>query len=78
MAEPLLRLLRAEGDLVVGCNEPYAVSDLTDFSVVHHGEQRGIPHVELEIRQDLIAADAGQIDWAKRLARLLLAAVQNV
>ena len=78
LAEPLLRLLQAEGDLVVGCNEPYAVSDLTDFSVVHHGEQRGIPHVELEIRQDLIAAQAGQIDWAKRLARLLLAAVQNV
>ena len=27
LAEPLLRLLRAEGDLVVGCNEPYAVTD---------------------------------------------------
>jgi predicted N-formylglutamate amidohydrolase len=74
LADPLLRLLRAEGDLVVGCNEPYAVSDLSDFSIVHHGEQRAIPHVELEIRQDLIADDAGQIAWAERLARLLLAA----
>src|SRR4029077_5786461 len=49
LAEPLMCLLRSEGDLVVGCNEPYAVSDVTDFSVVHHGEQRAIPHVELEI-----------------------------
>ncbi len=76
LAEPLLRLLEGEGDLVVGCNEPYAVSDLTDFSIVHHGEQRAIPHVELEIRQDLIADDAGQAAWAERLARLLVAASQ--
>jgi predicted N-formylglutamate amidohydrolase len=76
LAEPLLGLLRDEGDLVVGRNQPYAVSDLTDFSVVHHGERRGIPHVEVEIRQDLIADEAGQSVWAERLARLLPAAAQ--
>ena len=32
---------------------------------------RGLPHVELEIRQDLIADAAGQYAWAQRLARLL-------
>jgi predicted N-formylglutamate amidohydrolase len=74
LAEPLLHLLGREGDLVVGCNEPYAASDASDFTLIHHGEQRGIPHVELEIRQDLIADDAGQIAWATRLARLLTAA----
>jgi len=71
LAEPLLGLLRAEGDLVVGCNEPYAANDLCDFSVVHHGEGRGVAHVEIEIRQDLIAEEAGQAAWAARLARLL-------
>jgi len=71
LAEPLLRLLRAEGDLVVGCNEPYAVTDDSDYSVNHHGAARDLPHVELEIRQDLIADEAGQIAWAQRLARLL-------
>ena len=78
LAEPLLRLLRAEPDLVVGCNEPYAASDLTDFALVHHGEARGIPCVELEIRQDLIPDDdpAAQAAWARRLARLLPAAAQ--
>ena len=36
-----------------------------------HGEARGLPHVELEIRQDLIADADGQRQWALRLARLL-------
>ena len=71
LAEPLLRLLRAEGDLVVGCNEPYAVTDTSDYSVNHHGAARDLPHVEIEIRQDLIGDEAGQIAWARRLARLL-------
>jgi predicted N-formylglutamate amidohydrolase len=71
VARPLLQLLRDEGDLVVGDNQPYAVGDLTDYSVVNHGERRGLPHVELEIRQDLIADERGQEAWAQRLARLL-------
>jgi predicted N-formylglutamate amidohydrolase len=78
LAEPLLRLLRDEPGLIVGCNEPYAASDLTDFSLVHHGEARGIPCVEIEIRQDLIPDDdpAAQKAWAQRLARVLPAAAQ--
>ncbi len=64
-------LLRAEGDLVVGDNEPYMLSDLDDYTVPVHGERRGLPHVEIEIRQDLIADEAGEALWAARLARLL-------
>lgn len=67
----LLDLLRAEGDLVVGDNEPYAISDESDYTLPVHGERRGIPHVELEVRQDLIDNDTGQRAWADRLARLL-------
>ncbi len=78
VARPLLRALRDEGDLVVGDNEPYAVSDATDYSIVNHGERRGLPHVELEIRQDLIATAQGQDAWAERLARLLPAAIQAI
>jgi predicted N-formylglutamate amidohydrolase len=78
LAEPLLRLLRAEGDLCVGCNEPYAVTDTSDYSVNHHGAARDLPHVELEIRQDLIADEAGQIAWAQRLARLLPLAAAEI
>ncbi|MBV8336058.1 MAG: N-formylglutamate amidohydrolase [Alphaproteobacteria bacterium] len=74
LAHPLAELLRAEGDLIVGENEPYRVSDLTDYTVPVHGERRGLPHVEIEIRQDLIADAEGQRAWAARLARLLPAA----
>jgi len=74
LAHSLADLLRAEGDLIVGENEPYAVSDLTDYTVPVHGERRGLPHVEIEIRQDLITEPAGQREWAERLARLLPAA----
>jgi predicted N-formylglutamate amidohydrolase len=78
LAKPLLRALRQEGGLVVGDNEPYAVGDLTDYSVVNHGERRGIPHVEIEIRQDLISDADGQTAWAARLARLLPLAAEQV
>lgn len=71
LAHAMLAALRAEPGLVVGDNEPYAVSDATDFAIPVHGEQRGLLHVELEIRQDLIADAQGQEEWAERLARIL-------
>jgi predicted N-formylglutamate amidohydrolase len=67
----LLELLRHEPGLVVGDNEPYAATDETDYTLVVHGERRGLPHVELELRQDLIADEGGQAAWAARLATLL-------
>jgi predicted N-formylglutamate amidohydrolase len=74
LARCLFELLNAEQGLVVGDNEPYYVTDLTDYTVPVHGERRGLPHVEIEIRQDLITEPAGQRGWAERLARLLPAA----
>jgi predicted N-formylglutamate amidohydrolase len=71
LANIMLDLLRAEGDLEVGDNAPYAVSDVTDYGVPVHAERRGLPHVEIEIRQDLIANEAGQAAWAERFVRLL-------
>lgn len=72
MAQMLARELRLETGLAVGENEPYSVSDETDFAIPRYGEARGLPHVELEIRQDLISEAEGQIAWAERLARMLL------
>src|SRR3984893_2076585 len=66
----LLQLFRGEGDLVVGDNEPYAVSDETDYTIPVHGEARGLMNTGIEIRQDLIADQAGERQWADRLARI--------
>jgi predicted N-formylglutamate amidohydrolase len=67
----LLKALRAEADPVVGDNEPYAVSDETDYTIPHHGEARGLINTGIEIRQDLIGDASGQHQWAERLARIL-------
>jgi predicted N-formylglutamate amidohydrolase len=67
LAAPLLTILRQTAQLLVGDNEPYAIEDGVDYSIPHHCESRGIPHAGLEIRQDLIADDAGQELWANLL-----------
>jgi predicted N-formylglutamate amidohydrolase len=71
LADLLLPLLRALPDIVVGDNEPYSVDDDTDYTIPEHGERRGLLHVGIELRQDLIADEAGQRLWAERLAQAL-------
>jgi len=72
----MLDELRREHGLIIADNEPYFVSDDTDYTIPHHGEARGLPHVEIEIRQDLVAEEVGQEAWAKRIARALKDAEQ--
>jgi predicted N-formylglutamate amidohydrolase len=48
------------------------VSDDTDYTIPVHGEQRGIPHVAIEIRHDLIENEADQRAWATRMCRILI------
>jgi len=69
-AHLLRAALQADG-WIVGDNQPYAVSDHSDYAVPVHGEQRGLQHVALEIRQDLISTASGQQAWAARLERIL-------
>jgi predicted N-formylglutamate amidohydrolase len=77
-AAPLRDLLSAPGDLVIGDNAPYAVSDETDYTIPVHGEARRLHHILLEVRQDLIEDDEGQRRWAERLAEVLMGAGQAV
>jgi predicted N-formylglutamate amidohydrolase len=72
----VLDMLRRETQLIVADNEPYFVSDETDYTVPHHAEARSLPYVEIEIRQDLVSDDAGQSEWAARIARALKDAEQ--
>jgi predicted N-formylglutamate amidohydrolase len=65
----LLDRLRRETGTVIADNQPYFVSDETDYTIPRHGEARGIPHVEIEIRQDLLLDETGQKEWAARITR---------
>jgi len=71
IALPLLEGLRAEPGLVVGDNEPYSAREPVGYTQRHHGHDPGLPHVAIELRQDLVGDDAGAGAWAQRLARLL-------
>jgi predicted N-formylglutamate amidohydrolase len=70
-AHRLMALLNAEREFTIGDNAPYQVTDASDYTIPVHAERRGLHHVLVEIRQDLIADDVGQAQWAARLARLL-------
>jgi len=74
MAAPMLAQLETDDELCVGDNEPYRI-DHNDFGIPVHGEGRGLPHVLVEIRQDLIASESGQEAWAVRLAGSLVKAL---
>ncbi len=76
LAHALAALLREAG-YHVGDNEPYQLTDDSDYTVPVHAEQRGIPYIEIEIRQDLIADAEGQAIWAGLLATLLPRALQS-
>jgi predicted N-formylglutamate amidohydrolase len=78
LARPMMDLLNREGGLVVGDNQPYAVSDESDYTIPVHAERRGLPYGEIEIRQDLIADETGQAVWAERIARLLALAWDSI
>jgi predicted N-formylglutamate amidohydrolase len=77
LAAELLQRLRAQPGLVIGDNEPYSVGDTTDYTIPEHGERRGLPHVGIELRQDLITAGPGQSEWAERLARALVSTLDS-
>ncbi|MEW5963938.1 MAG: N-formylglutamate amidohydrolase [Pseudomonadota bacterium] len=70
LAGPMIEELLAEGDLLVGDNEPYS-GKLQGDTMWRHGTMRGLPHALIEVRQDLIRDVAGQAEWAHRLARVL-------
>lgn len=67
---PLADLLRREGGLVVGQNEPYP-GYLEGDTIDRHASLQGRHNTLIEIRNDLIENDDGQLEWAERFARLL-------
>ncbi|TPM93551.1 N-formylglutamate amidohydrolase [Mesorhizobium sp. B2-1-3A] len=71
LAEAILSGLRADAALNVAANVPYVISRDADYAVPIHGDDRGIPAVLIEIRQDLLANRAGIEEWADRLAAAL-------
>ena len=71
---PLMAGLHRHADLVIGDNQPYSGSLPGDTMWVF-GIQRGLPHILIEVRNDLIADEDGQERWADLLSQEIRAAV---
>lgn len=70
LVRPLIEALEAQGDLIVGDNEPYR-GELPGDTMHRHGTMTGTVHALLEVRQDLIHNEAGVEEWADRLSPML-------
>lgn len=57
--------------VVSGENEPYSAISGPGYSMDAHALARGLPHLLLEIRQDLITDKEGQDHWADIARRLI-------
>jgi predicted N-formylglutamate amidohydrolase len=69
---PLMERLRAHPDgLQVGDNQPYSGRHPADYTIDHHAEAAGLPHVSIEIRQDLVDTEEGAERWATILHEAL-------
>jgi predicted N-formylglutamate amidohydrolase len=69
---PLIKRLAAEPGLSVGDNEPYSGRADHGYSIYVHGQDLGIPHVLIEVRQDLIDTHHGAAEWAERIGNALV------
>ncbi|HEY4078421.1 MAG TPA: N-formylglutamate amidohydrolase [Rhizomicrobium sp.] len=76
LAAPLMARL-AEAGMIVGDNEPYSGA-LEGDTLYRHGTLRGLAHVLIEIRQDLIAGEAAARAFALRLKPILDAAFSDM
>jgi predicted N-formylglutamate amidohydrolase len=63
--------LRSIGGLEVGDNEPYSGKHPCDYTIDHHAEAAGLPHLCIEVRQDQLESPAGSERWVRLLGRLI-------
>jgi predicted N-formylglutamate amidohydrolase len=68
---PMLARLRADNSITVGDNEPYTGRDEHGYSIYVHGQNLGLPHLLIEVRQDLIDTHHGAAAWADRIGDVL-------
>jgi predicted N-formylglutamate amidohydrolase len=76
LARPLMARLAAAG-LTVGDNEPYSGA-LEGDTLNRHGTRNGLPHVLIEMRQDLIGDEKAAVAFAARLKPILAAALADM
>jgi predicted N-formylglutamate amidohydrolase len=62
------KLIKSFPNIDARLNEPYGPKDGVLHTLNLHGFTRGLQHAMIEIRNDLVATDRGQDEWAQRLS----------
>lgn len=70
-ADAMLTVLSRDKSLVVGDNQPYSSKDNVDYTIRRHGRDRGLPHVMIEVRNDLLRTIKDIAAWTERLTEAL-------
>jgi predicted N-formylglutamate amidohydrolase len=70
LREIFLEGFRAAG-YYTGDNEPYSGKAPQDFTIDHHAEEIGLPHIGIEIRQDLVGGEEGVAEIAAVMHRII-------
>ena len=64
LAKNCIDFLSQKKTLIVGDNQPYKIEKGGDYTIPYHGDNKKIPAILIEIRQDLIQKKIGQEKWA--------------
>ncbi|MFO0995542.1 MAG: N-formylglutamate amidohydrolase [Alphaproteobacteria bacterium] len=68
---PLIAALERLDGVVVGDNLPYSGRDEYGYTTETHAAARGLPHVLIELRDDLVRRATDVAGWAERLVTVL-------
>ncbi|MEE9452926.1 MAG: N-formylglutamate amidohydrolase [Paracoccaceae bacterium] len=77
LAKPFMEYYADDPDICIGDNEPYS-GELRGDTMYFHGTARDIPHILIEVRNDLIETPNGQHKWAERIAPALWMALKTM
>jgi len=70
IAKPLMAILERETGMKIGNNVPYSGWE-DAYTIDLHGAAPGLPYCAIELRQDLIGNEAGEMKWGELLSNAL-------
>src|SRR5262245_58873294 len=77
LSRPMLAALRQVEGITVGDNQPYALDPDEDYSTPQHAVRRGLPHIQVEFRQDEVETPEGIARWAQIFGEALQAVLRQ-
>ncbi len=77
MAVPFIHNLRQQTDFKIGDNQPYTALDPLGYAFDVHARGRKLPHLFIEVRQDLVSDEVGVMRWATILYQAVKPLLEN-